>query len=93
MRYAIVSDIHANLQAWTAVLQDIARHRIDAILCLGDVVGYGPNPQEVLQSVRQHVDTLLLGNHDAALCGMIAPVQFNTHALAILDWTQRVLPP
>jgi predicted phosphodiesterase len=92
MRYAIVSDIHANLQAWTAVLQDISCHRIDAILCLGDVVGYGPNPREVLHSVRQHADALLLGNHDAALCGMIAPVQFNTHARAILDWTQRVLP-
>jgi predicted phosphodiesterase len=92
MRYAIVSDIHANMQAWTAVLRDIARNRIDAIICLGDVVGYGPNPLEVLQSVQRQVDTLLLGNHDAALCGALDTAQFNTRARAALDWTRRVLP-
>jgi predicted phosphodiesterase len=91
MRFAIVSDIHANMQAWTAVLRDISSNRVDGIICLGDVVGYGPNPLEALQSVQRHVDTLLLGNHDAALCGKLDPVLFNSRARAALDWTRTTL--
>lgn len=93
MRYAILSDIHANLQAWQAVLTDIASLRIDTILCLGDVLGYGPNPAEVLQSVHQHVDALALGNHDAALCGLLDPARFNQRARLLLDWTRTQVSP
>ncbi len=91
MRYAIVADIHANVQAWEAVLRDIASSRIDGIICLGDVVGYGPNPAEVLRSVHSHVDALALGNHDAALCGKLDPVLFNDQARHIIAWTRAAL--
>ena len=93
MRYAIVSDIHANLQAWEAVLRDSASNRIDGIICLGDVVGYGPNPAEVLRLVHSHVDALALGNHDAALCGKLDPVLFNDQARHSIEWTRTALAP
>ena len=88
MRCAIVSDIHANLQAWRAVLLDIRAQRVDRILCLGDLVGYGPSPVEVLESVYTTVDHFVLGNHDAAVCGKMDPSLFNDGARSILDWTR-----
>ena len=88
MRYAIVSDIHANRQAWNAVLLDIRSLKIDQIICLGDMIGYGPNPCEVLESVYMAVDYFVLGNHDAALCGKLDSVLFNAQARLILDWTR-----
>ena len=63
MRYGIVSDIHANIQAWNAVLRDMKNMGVDSILCLGDVVGYGPNPVEVMDSCYKHCDYFILGNH------------------------------
>jgi predicted phosphodiesterase len=62
---AIVSDIHANLEALQAVLADIAQHPVEAIYCLGDTVGYGPNPRECLDVVMQW-PLVLLGNFDLA---------------------------
>ena len=91
MRYAIVSDIHANLQAWNAVLTDIAAQRVGRILCLGDSVGYGPNPSEVLESVYRHVDAFCMGNHDAAVCDKLDPSLFNERARRLLDWTRTRL--
>jgi len=91
VRYAIVSDIHANLQAWNAVLTDIAAQRVGRILCLGDSVGYGPNPSEVLESVYRHVDAFCMGNHDAAVCGKLDPALFNERARRLLDWTRTRL--
>lgn len=91
MRYAIVSDIHANLFAWNAVLTDIATHRIDRLICLGDLIGYGPHPAEVLQSIHRHVDVIAMGNHDAAVCGKIDPARFNAHAREMVIWTRKAL--
>lgn len=91
MRCAVVSDIHANLQAWKAALIDIRSQGIDRIVCLGDVVGYGPNPAEVLESVHAHVDHLVLGNHDAVVCGKLDPALFNPAARQIVDWTRSRL--
>ncbi len=91
MRYAVVSDIHANLQAWNAVLSDIAGQEADRILCLGDSVGYGPNPAEVLESAYRHVDAFCMGNHDAAVCGKLDPALFNDRAQRLLDWTRTRL--
>ena len=82
MRYAIVSDIHANLAAWKAVLTDIADMKADRIICLGDVTGYGPDPVEVLESVYSAVQDTLMGNHDAAVCGIIDPDTFSPRARA-----------
>ena len=91
MRYAIVSDLHGNLQAWNAVFLDLRSIGADCILCLGDVVGYGPHPAEVLQAVHQHVDHTVLGNHDAALCGKLDDDLFNDTAREVLHWTRGQL--
>ncbi|MFC1452352.1 metallophosphoesterase family protein [Verrucomicrobiota bacterium] len=91
MRYAVVSDIHANLQAWNAVLLDIRSMGIDRIVCLGDVVGYGPNPAQVLRSVHRNVDHLVLGNHDAVVCGKMDEALFNERAREIIVWTRQQL--
>jgi diadenosine tetraphosphatase ApaH/serine/threonine PP2A family protein phosphatase len=65
--WAILSDVHANLEALTAVLADIDRHDVDRIFCLGDMVGYGPNPVECIDLIRQRCQVVLLGNHDQAI--------------------------
>lgn len=93
VRYAIVSDLHANLQAWRAVLRDIAGQGAERVICLGDVVGYGPNPAEVLESVHGAVHHFVLGNHDAMLCGMLDPGLFNDAALRVIEWTRTQLAP
>ena len=85
MRYAIVSDIHANLAAWQTVLADIADMRADKIICLGDVSGYGPKPVEVLESVYRVVHFTLMGNHDAAVCGKMDPSTFSPRAQAAVS--------
>jgi diadenosine tetraphosphatase ApaH/serine/threonine PP2A family protein phosphatase len=86
---AILSDIHGNLEALQSVLEDIARQRVEAIYCLGDTIGYGPNPRECLDLVAAHCKVILLGNHDqAALSG---PVNFREHAVRALVWTQAQL--
>lgn len=76
MRYAIVSDIHANLQAWQAVMADCSGESVDHVICLGDVVGYGPAPAETLAAVRKAACALALGNHDAAAIGTLDPERF-----------------
>ncbi|MEM0896661.1 MAG: metallophosphoesterase family protein [Verrucomicrobiota bacterium] len=91
MRYAILSDIHANQQAWKAFLEDIAGHSIDSVVCLGDIIGYGPMPQVVLDGVRESSAAVVLGNHDAAVCGRLDVSVFNDHARAVIDWTRERL--
>jgi len=91
MRYAVVSDIHANLQAWDAVLLDIREQDVDCIICLGDIVGYGPNPVEVLESVHSNVDYIILGNHDAVVCDKMSASLFNDDAAEIINWTKTSL--
>ena len=93
MRYAIVSDIHANIRAWEVVLADIRSQGIDVIVCLGDVVGYGPKPAEVLEAVRSVTDHFVLGNHDAAAVGMMDYSIFNDHARQAIEWTITELSP
>ncbi len=87
MRYAIVADIHANLPAWNTVLTDLASLRVDRIVCLGDIVGYGPEPAAVLASVYRHVDGFCLGNHDAVVAGKLDAGLFNDRARAAIAWT------
>jgi len=87
MRYAFVSDIHGNLPAWNTVLSDIALRDVDRIVCLGDVVGYGPEPAEVLRSVYEHVHLMVLGNHDAVVAGRLSAETFNDRAQRMIVWT------
>ena len=83
---AIVSDIHSNLEALTAVLEEIDRRGIEDILCLGDVVGYGPNPMECLDLVRKRCRVALMGNHDFAV--LYEPYNFNSGAEQACFWTR-----
>ena len=91
MRYALISDVHANIQAWKAVYQDIQANTVDRIICLGDMIGYGPNPSEVLHELRDNVDAFVLGNHDAAVCGKLDDELFNDDARRLLEWTRQQL--
>src|SRR3954463_5649026 len=83
---AIVSDIHGNLEAFTVVLAEIARRGITDIVCLGDVVGYGPNPMECLDLVIQKCRVSLMGNHDFAV--FYEPFNFNSGAEQACFWTR-----
>ncbi|MDD4101938.1 MAG: metallophosphoesterase family protein, partial [Kiritimatiellae bacterium] len=93
MRYAIVSDIHANMAAWRNVLTDIADLRTDKIICLGDILGYGPDSVEVLESVYQLVDVTLQGNHDAAICRRMATESFSGLAADAVSQNRDKLAP
>ncbi len=86
---AILSDIHGNLEALTAVFAEIDRRGIQDVLCLGDVIGYGPNPVECLDLVRQRCRATILGNHDFAV--LYEPYNFNTGAESAAYWTRRQL--
>jgi predicted phosphodiesterase len=91
MRIAIISDIHANFEALEAVFTDIDTQNIDEVICLGDVVGYGANPNECLALVNKRCPTILLGNHDAAAVGMLSAQYFNIHAKIAIEWTSEHL--
>ena len=91
MRYAIFSDVHANRQAWEAVREDIIKQEADTLVCLGDVVGYGPRPLEVLAALRAVTANFVLGNHDAAACGRLDPAIFNERARTVIEWTRQQL--
>ncbi len=92
MRILIISDIHANLTALEAVLSDAGE--FDAAWCLGDLVGYGPDPNECIEIVRQLPNLIcLLGNHDAAALMQIDTDSFNPDARLAIQWTQGTLTP
>lgn len=93
MRYAVISDVHANLEALEAVLRDIKKRGIDELLFLGDAVGYGPNPNECVELLKRNCKTLLAGNHDWAAIGLTDIQYFNEYAKAAILWTQEVLTP
>ena len=90
MLILIISDIHANLAAFQAVLAD-AEGQWDAIWCLGDLVGYGPNPNECVDLLRQQNHISLSGNHDWAVLGKLDVQAFNDDAQAAVRWTQSVI--
>ena len=79
MRYLIISDIHANLAAFESVLNDV-NGGWDMIWCLGDVIGYGPDPNECVKLLRQHKHLCLSGNHDWAVLGRLDLETFNDDA-------------
>ncbi|MEK6276969.1 MAG: metallophosphoesterase family protein [Actinomycetota bacterium] len=89
MRAAVISDIHANLPALEAVLKAIDDTDTDEIWCLGDVVGYGAQPDGCAELVKQRCDTCLVGNHDLAVLGELDVSSFSSAAAAAVTWTQE----
>ncbi|MCD6478438.1 MAG: metallophosphoesterase [Candidatus Diapherotrites archaeon] len=91
MRYLVLSDVHANLEALEACLKDAKRYGFKRILCLGDIVGYGAEPNECIELLRKKGAICLLGNHDAACVGQLSLEWFNPFARACIEWTKKVL--
>lgn len=87
MPTAVISDIHANLEALRSVLEDIDRRGVERIVCLGDVVGYGPDPLACVDLVRQRCAWSLMGNHDFAV--LYEPTNFNIDAESAAFWTRE----
>jgi len=88
---AIISDIHANVEALTTVYRWLDQNRVDEVLCLGDVVGYGADPNGVCDLVRQRCKVCLLGNHDAAVIGAMATDYYQPPAKEAIYWTRTQL--
>jgi diadenosine tetraphosphatase ApaH/serine/threonine PP2A family protein phosphatase len=91
MRVAVLSDIHANLPALEAVLASLGE--VDAVWQLGDVVGYGPHPDEVVARLREIGATGVRGNHDVATLGVLDVEWFNPAARRAVEWTARRISP
>jgi len=89
---AILSDIHANLEAFEAVLEDIKEQGATEIVCLGDFVGYGPNPKQCID-LAADFDITLRGNHEHALLTAFEGANFNSRARDSIDWTREQLNP
>ncbi len=86
MRIAIVADLHANLEAVQAVFREIDKHRPDKVFCLGDLTGYNANPNEVIDIIRERDIPTIMGNHDAAVCGLEDPWFFRASAKEAIEW-------
>ena len=91
MKLAIISDLHSNKEALDAVFAHVRAQGIQTMICLGDVVGYGPDPQHCVDLVRGHAEITVMGNHDEALFHDAA--DFNPHAKSAIDWTRSQLRP
>ena len=93
MKIAIISDIHGNMEAFEQVSADIERSRVDDIISLGDHIGYGPQPEEVINRIRRRNITALLGNHELALVEPVYLDWFNQAARNSLNITSKLLSP
>lgn len=91
MHIAVISDIHSNLEALERVLERIRQERPDAVACLGDIVGYGPFPNECVDLVSQYCSIVVRGNHDAGAVGTISAEDFNREGKAAIEWTRLQL--
>jgi diadenosine tetraphosphatase ApaH/serine/threonine PP2A family protein phosphatase len=93
MRYLVFSDVHGNVEALEQVLEHAARHRPDIIVSLGDVVGYGANPNECVDMVDEYAQIRVGGNHDLAVAGITAYDDFNSAAKSAIQWTAKIMQP
>jgi len=89
MRYAIISDIHGNLEAFEAALGALDGEKIDEILCAGDIVGYGADPASCVKKIRELGCVTVCGNHDAAVSGRMGTAYFNDAARKAISWTRN----
>jgi predicted phosphodiesterase len=90
-RVAVISDVHGNRHALEAVLEAVASEQPDELWCLGDLVGYGPQPNECCRSIAAHADLCLAGNHDLVVLGSLSIEDFAGDAATAARWTQTVL--
>jgi diadenosine tetraphosphatase ApaH/serine/threonine PP2A family protein phosphatase len=93
MRVAVISDVHANEHALTAVLAAVDAASPDEVWCLGDTVGYGPAPNRCCEVVAARADLCLVGNHDLVVTGALSIDEFNHDARAAAEWTRDELTP
>jgi predicted phosphodiesterase len=93
MRIAVLSDIHANRHAFEAVLAEVADTDPDEVWCLGDLVGYGADPDACCELAMANCDLSLVGNHDLAVRGDIPLDEFSTGARLAAEWTQEIIDP
>ena len=93
MRIGILSDIHGNAQALECVLEILRRESVDRIVCLGDLVGYGPEPNLCVRETESAADLILAGNHDHAAIERLSTESFNAYARTAIDWTRSRLDP
>jgi diadenosine tetraphosphatase ApaH/serine/threonine PP2A family protein phosphatase len=93
VRIAIVSDIHGNRHAFEAVLDDIEASDCEEMWCLGDLVGYGAEPDACVELARRHAAICLAGNHDLGVCGALPLEQFSKGAALAAQWTQDAITP
>ncbi|MBI5560349.1 MAG: metallophosphoesterase family protein [Deltaproteobacteria bacterium] len=91
MRYAILSDIHSNLEALTSVLSKIDTLRVDEVISLGDIVGYNADPNECIEIIRKRGIRAIMGNHDSRAAGLEEPADFNPVAAEMVYWTRKQL--
>jgi predicted phosphodiesterase len=91
MRYGVISDVHANLPALEAVLAELERAGVDAYACAGDLVGYGPQPNECVEAIRQLGAVVVAGNHDLIAIGLLSEDRCERLARRSLRWTRGVL--
>ena len=91
MRVAVISDVHGNLHALEAVLAELEREQPDELWCLGDLVGYGPQPNRCCETVAARAETCLAGNHDLGVLGSIDLAEFTGDAVEAARWTRGVL--
>jgi hypothetical protein len=92
VRYAILADIHSNLEALEAVLADVEHQSVDQYICAGDVVGYGADPKPCLDRIRDLCAISVAGNHDWAVARTLSMEFFNAYARAAIEWTWEQLP-
>jgi diadenosine tetraphosphatase ApaH/serine/threonine PP2A family protein phosphatase len=90
-RVAVISDVHGNRHALEAVLEAVAAEEPDEVWCLGDLVGYGPQPNECCRTIAAHADLCLAGNHDLVVLGSLSIHDFAGDAAAAAQWTQTIL--
>jgi predicted phosphodiesterase len=91
MRYLVLSDIHSNIEALTAAVSKAKDMGFDRTVCCGDLVGYGPNPEEVMDVLDELKTTTIRGNHDRVISGLDEPTHFNVAARQAVEWTRAHL--
>ena len=93
MKYALLSDIHSNLEAFQAVIKDLECEKVDHICFLGDIVGYGADPGKCIDLLENLTPRVVAGNHDWAAVGLTDTTYFNPAAKSAVDWTSEKISP